>query len=531
MGSMGGRKLVDKERGYFNGVKELAIIAAMFSMSVHAESFVLLGSTDFNGSDNKTDGAYAVHVDTNGYIVVAGFEWSTSAMAKWRIRKYDASLGTLVASTDYVSPAMGPSNMVSAIAVNSSGSYYFAGCDNLTGGYEDWRIRKYDASLGTLLASTGYSSPGDKRDYAYSVVVDSAGYVYVSGTSLDLFEGRVRKYDANLGALICSTDYHAGHITSSCIDGAGNLIVAGSISSPIPGDRDFCVRKYNSSLNVLIASTAYAGPASNMNEAFSVAIDGSGNIFVAGKEFGVGGNDDWCIRKYDSGLGNLLASTTYSGADNRNDYAYSIAITAGGDVVVGGLIDNNPGVGGDWCIRKYNASLSALLATTVYNGPGMKSDDCMALAMTGDGSLVAVGREFNSIATSYNWRINKYGFDVLAPAPPGSSTVVFHASNLLALTGKGAALDKNIFSPTKGEYVLVRINPDPGKPARKVNANVFTASGLLVKELNDGIFMEGGLWIIKWDGTSKAGSAVSRGVYLIRVTGAGIKEVLKVVVK
>ena len=100
--------------------------------------------------------------------------------------------------------------------------------------------------------------------------------------------------------------------------------------------------------------------------------------------------------------------------------------------------------------------------------------------------------------------------------------------NPLILTTPGAALDHNVISTAHGEVVLARIAP---RDSSAVTVRVYTASGRLVRTLRRLTPMESGQWLASWDGKTEDEMPVSRGVYLIRVTGGGLDEALKLVVK
>src|SRR5262245_52429852 len=73
----------------------------------------------------------------------------------------------------------------------------------------------------------------------------------------------------------------------------------------------------------VVGSQAYASPSGANDEGRAVCIDGSGNIIVAGTEE-VGGYERWRIRKYDASLSGLLASTFYGPAEDLADRLYDV---------------------------------------------------------------------------------------------------------------------------------------------------------------------------------------------------------------
>jgi len=101
-------------------------------------------------------------------------------------------------------------------------------------------------------------------------------------------------------------------------------------------------------------------------------------------------------------------------------------------------------------------------------------------------------------------------------------------ANPLLLGYPGAALDRNAISVAQGEVVLARIAPRDGSP---ITVQIYTASGRLVRTLVQFTAMENGQWLVSWEGKADDGKPVSRGVYVVRVTGGGLDERLKVVVR
>jgi hypothetical protein len=123
--------------------------------------------------------------------------------------------------------------------------------------------------------------------------------VLVAGSTSGTLEGQtsagggdafVRKYDAS-GAVLWTQQFgsassDAAH--SVAVDGAGNVLVAGSTGGTLEGqtsagDYDAFVRKFDSSGALLV--TRQFGSAS-VDNASSVAVDGSGNALVAGRTGG-----------------------------------------------------------------------------------------------------------------------------------------------------------------------------------------------------------------------------------------------------
>mgnify|MGYP001578408792 FL=1 len=108
---------------------------------------------------------------------------------------------------------------------------------------------------------------------------------------------------------------------------------------------------------------------------------------------------------------------------------------------------------------------------------------------------------------------------IVEPPPP---------PNPLLLVSPGAALDRNVLSLSHGDVVLTRIAP---KDATPVTVKIYTASGRLVRTLRRMTPLAEGQWLVSWDGKTEDEMPVSRGVYVVRVSGGGLDQRLKLVVR
>ena|SRR5689334_21045362 len=119
---------------------------------------------------------------------------------------------------------------------------------------------------------------------------------------------------------------------------------------------------------ILLASTSYDGPASGDDVARAITLDPSGNIIVAGDESTSGSGSNWRVRKYNPSLTTLLATTDYSSAAGGDDVANGVTTDPAGNVIAVGFGSQlvGPAVAAFWHVRKYDSSLSTLLASTTY---------------------------------------------------------------------------------------------------------------------------------------------------------------------
>lgn len=272
--------------------------------------------------------AYAVATDTSGNVYVTGTTWggldgnTITGVIDLFVAKYSPS-GTL----QYVKQ-LGAANAYTyaySIAIDTSNNVYVAGYTNgglngntKTGSY-DLFVAKYDAS-GTLsyvkqLGVAGVSA------VANSVEADSNGNIFVVGNTSGGLDGNtltgssdlfVAKYSSS-GTLQYVRQLGAANTTTSAytvaIDASNNVYVTGATTGSLNGNtkigtRDAFVAKYSSSgFLQYVKQLGASGAATDGN---SIAIDGSGNLFVTGDTTGslagnaLTGTRDFFLAKYTS---------------------------------------------------------------------------------------------------------------------------------------------------------------------------------------------------------------------------------------
>ena len=432
----------------------------------------LLASTFIGGSGEEE--ATSLAIDSSGNIYVAGgtgsADFPTTSGAYNRtsrgvfVTKLDPNLRSLLAST-----FIGSGDAYS-LAIDRSGNVYVAGGANSTNfpttpgaydrtyhGYGDVFVSKLDSNLTTLLASTFIG--GDQTERANALAIDNLGNVFIAGftNSTDYanyptpypttpgaydttYNGYgdvfVSKLDSNLTTLLASTFIGGNGVDEAyalAIDSSDNVYVAGGTrSSDFPttpgaydrtynGGCDAFISKLNSNLSTLLASTFIGGGVGDnpWDEASSVAIDRSGNIYAAGTTDSAGfpttpgaydrtcdGGDcywgDGFVSRLDSNLSTLLASTFFGGSKG-GDEIVSFAIDNSGNIYIAGYtfsddFPTTPGAykrtnpGGSAFVSKLSGDLSATGANPTYT-----------VSTNPSGLQIAVDSATYSAPHTFNW--------------------------------------------------------------------------------------------------------------------------------
>jgi hypothetical protein len=254
-----------------------------------------------------------------------------------------------------------------------------------------------------------YDGPGADYDAAQSLVEDETGDVYVTGYSIGSgndYDYATVKYNSSgveqWVARYNGTGNDDDFATSIGVDGFGNIYVTGySVGSRT--SYDFATIKYNPA-GATQWVARYNGLGNYVDVANSIAVDGAGNVYVTGYSWGSGTDDDYATVKYNSaGVQQWIAS--YNGVDNGEDYATSIAVDGSGNVYVTGN-GQGGGIHDDYATIKYNsAGVEQWIA--LYNGPGNDQDGATSIAVDGSGNISVTGHSTGS-GTLWDYATIKY---------------------------------------------------------------------------------------------------------------------------
>jgi aldose sugar dehydrogenase len=375
----------------------------------------------------------------------------------FEVGAYDQTLPLVIDPVLVYSTYLGGSgdDLGSSIAIDSSNNVYLAGTTNSVNfptqgsafpnkaGLSDIFVTKINASGSAIIYSTYVGGSG--QDRGDGLAIDGNGNAYVVGrvdssstnfpvTPLVIgptyrggdFDGVAFKLNAQGNALVYST-YIGGEDNDStegiAVDSAGSAYLTGGTRSqgfPITatgyqftrsGDTDAYLMRLNSTATGLMYSTFLGGGGTDRGS--GVAIDGSGNAYVAGYtgsadfptesafQNSFGGSFDAFIAKIDtnsSGAASLVFSTYLGGIGD--DKAYGIAIDSGANnvYVVGQTSSNNlplsspaqPAFGGsfDAFIAKIS-STGTKIYTTYLGGTG--DDRGAGVAVNSSGEVYVTG--------------------------------------------------------------------------------------------------------------------------------------------
>ncbi len=407
-----------------------------FATVAYSGAGVPLWTNRYNGPDESH--ATAVAVDTNGNVFVTGasreaggYAYATIAYSGQGVPLWTNRYKGL----DYVAHD-DTDDTPRALAVDSSGNVFVTGSSVVfasieydpESGYDyvynaDYVTIKYSGA-GVALWTNRYNWAGHYDDKARAIALDSGGNVLVTGSSADgccAWDYATIKY-SNDGVPLWTNRYGAVNLSDEAaavaVDNNGTVFVTGS-SRGNGASVDYATLAYSSG-GALLWTNRYNDAANAFDEAVAVAVDGSGNVFVAGSSLGGSGSAEYSILAYTSS-GVPLWTNRYKGPNNGGAYVSGLALDGNGNVFVTG--HSFEGGTWDYTTIKYSGA-GVPLWTNRYDGGSFNF--CVALAVDGSGNVFVTG--YSEGAGGHDYVTIKYSGSGMPlwtnryDTPPGSDS-------------------------------------------------------------------------------------------------------------
>lgn len=242
-----------------------------------------------------------------------------------------------------------------------------------------------------------YHDEAASEDFAWDLAVDASGDVYVTGSAtsaLGIVEILLVKY-APSGVEEWSVTYPAPGAgpdfgSQVVIAPSGDVVVGGDAVNAA-GDADLVALKFDPQ-GKLLWSRTFSGSGNDydgMGGGRSLAVDGSGNVFIGGFTYDAVTGTDSVILKYDPS-GDLLWTALYDGNAHGTDDNYDLALDAAGDVYAAAET-TVLGQGRNLLALKYDGATGSLLWEVPYDGPASGTEVVNALAMDANANVYLVG--------------------------------------------------------------------------------------------------------------------------------------------
>jgi cysteine-rich repeat protein len=296
-----------------------------------------------NGSANGADYGEGVAVDASGNVFVIGIVNDTGTGEDIFIRKYNGSTGATIWTQIY-NGALGGNDEGFGVAVGPTGDIFVTGAVNNAAG-QDFNLwyAKLAGINGTVVYQSAVNGAANQVDAGVGIAADAMGNFVITGllrasaNNADVWTTYF-KDNVNSATQVWTRTYNGlanGDDVGNgvALDPSGNVIAVGSETVSGQGSNVW-VRKYDSAGNT-VWTQGYNGVANLDDGALGVGVDASGNIVLAGSETLANMKSDVWVRKL-SPAGATLWTKGYNGSLDDNDQAFSAAIDPSGNAWLAG---------------------------------------------------------------------------------------------------------------------------------------------------------------------------------------------------
>jgi flagellar hook assembly protein FlgD len=443
--------------------------------------------TEYVAQSDLNNCIHDIFVDSNGNVYAVGYvtvtgqgkniwiqKFNSSLVPQWQPKTYDISGGDDVANGVYV-----------------SGDYVYVigSVSTATEGKNVW-IAKLNANDGSEVWKRTYNSTDARDDIGNAIIVDSSGYVYITGCEDAIGEGYnifVKKYYGNIVLTIT---------TSSLDDATAGVYYSKSLSFECerpPYTWSIISGQLPPGLYLYQDGTISGTPTLAGNYTFTVQIQDNENR-IATKSLSIKVNLAISTTSLPTGMEDESYYAELQSIGANPPYTWSIVngyLPSGLNLSTNGIISGKPTLAGDYSFT-----------VRIVDAIGFSAERNFIIKI---GKLVDITTE-----------------EYIENPQPGEQPIQ-------KKPGIGAKIqggEKGVINPTKGEIARVVVRcPSSGR----VNVKIYTINGELVDEFSQDV-SENEREVLKWHCKNSRGETVSSGIYIAHITGPGINVKKKIAV-
>jgi hypothetical protein len=354
--------------------------------------------------------ALALRLDDGGVLVAGTTLGIGSGQGDFTVVRLDSDTGAQSWRTVIDGTATASDDRALGVAVAPDGDIVSVGEIKNHDTSRDFAVFKFagdDGAVRWKYEANGTAS--DSIDRALAVAVDSSSDVIAAGLTENQVTGddlTVIKLSGATGAArwaqVIKGDANGSDFALAvAIDAHGDAFIAGSIYSADTGS-DFVVLKMSGETGAELWRYSVDGGARGIDEALSIAVDGSGDVFAAGITESSDSGLDFAVVKLSGKDGTELWRQSINGTFAASgDEAFAVAIDSTGDAIAAGLtsgirLGGTTVTASDFTVVKFAGATGAELWRYVLDGTLTSSTDiAQAVAVDRTGQVFAAGRTEN----------------------------------------------------------------------------------------------------------------------------------------
>lgn len=464
----------------------------------------------YDGPGHSDDKAYAIALDKQNNVIVAGFSTGVGTHHDFTILKYTSNGGfTWVQS--YNAPFNNDDEAVSVVCDDSLNVYATGFITNIGTYYYTMKFNQN----GTPQWGQPLGGSGNGDNKAYGITIDKSANIYVTGYVSNTdggFDCGTVKYNLNGVQQWVSIFSNPGNADDKAyaiaIDKLGFIYITGYCTDP-PHGTDFLTIKYDSS-GQTVWTSKYDGIGHSDDKAYAITLDSSNNPYITGssRSSNSPGSEDYLTIKLNTEHGDTVwTARYYYGQNGGPDIPYAIHIPKNNSAVyVTGSSWTDTTKGMDIATVKYSLS-GELLQEKRFNGSGDSTDAALDIASDTSGTIYLCG---------YESVLNR-GADIFVSK--------FYLGDLIAVTP--------ISGRVPDGYVLHQNYPNPFNPYTRIKFEVPRATvvkiavfDILGREVLNLVnkYMPAGQYEVEFNSEKLAS-----GVYLYKMSANDFQEVKKMV--
>lgn len=352
----------------------------------------------YNGpAINFADHVRAIAADSAGGVYVTGSSYNEDFTTDYATVRYEAATGEQTWASRYSGPEGTSMDSAAAITIDEQGGVYVTGVSAIDSTNTAFATVRYEASTGEENWASRYDKAGS-ADVATAITTDNAGGIYVTGYSGSAdggFDFTSVRYNAATGAESWVSNYSGQNSSDDraiaiAADTAGGVYVTGT--SIAGNTSDYATLRYDAATGEECWVSRYDGSTSSRDSAAAIAVDNAGGVYVTGVSYDANQQGDFATVRYDATTGEQVWAERYGSPQSQEDVAVDMALDREENLIITGY-SYSPETLYDFLTVKYSQCLPLAKANITGNTNAAVGTSNSAY------SISTLG------ATSYTWAI------------------------------------------------------------------------------------------------------------------------------